>query len=83
MPDTFSFVRCMNLLNLSYFPRDSIGLALRNVVESLKEGGVLQIGRTHPDGVSHAGFYRKRGTRLQLLHEVGSGTELREVIHTL
>jgi hypothetical protein len=83
MPDRFSFVRCMNLLNLGYFPRESIETALRNLIESLKEGGVLQIGRTHPNGASHAGFYKKRGARLEVLEEVGSGTELRELIDNL
>jgi hypothetical protein len=83
MPDMFSFVRCMNLLNLGYFPRESIETALQNVIESLKEGGVLQIGRTLPSGTNHATFYNKRGTRLELLQEVGSGTELREVIDQL
>jgi hypothetical protein len=83
MPGAFSFVRCMNLLNLGYFPSESIEVALRNLIESLKEGGVLQIGRTHPDGISHATFYRKRGTRLEMLQEVGSGTEVRELIDRL
>jgi hypothetical protein len=80
MPCLFSFVRCMNLLNLGYFPPESIEIALRNLIESLKEGGVLQIGRTHPSGTSHAAFYKKNGTRLEMLQEVGSGTELRELI---
>ena len=80
MPDSFAYVRCMNVLNLSYFPRVSIETALRNLIESLREGGVLQIGRTHPDGMSHAGFYKKRGSSLELLRQVGNGTELREII---
>ena len=83
MPGAFSFVRCMNLLNLGYFPPESIEVALRNLIESLKEGGVLQIGRTHPDGISHATFYRKRGTRLEMLQDVERGTELRELIDRL
>jgi hypothetical protein len=83
MPCSFSFVRCMNLLNLGYFPSGAIETALRNLVESLKEGGVLQIGRTHPDGISHAAFYRRHGTRLEMLQEVGCGTELRELIDGL
>jgi hypothetical protein len=83
MPSAFSFVRCMNLLNLGYFPHASIETALRNVIESLKEGGVLQIGRTHPNGISHAAFYNKRGTRLELRQEIGKGTELRELIEKL
>jgi hypothetical protein len=83
MPGAFSFVRCMNLLNLGYFPPESIEIGLRNLIESLKEGGVLQIGRTHPNGTSHAAFYKKHGTRLEMLQEVGSGTELRELIDRL
>lgn len=83
MPCAFSFVRCMNLLNLCYFPRERIETALRNIVASLKDGGVLQIGRTLPDGTSHATFYAKRGARLESLQEVGRGTELREVINDL
>jgi hypothetical protein len=83
MPCSFSFVRCMNLLNLDYFPRESIEIALRNLVDSLQEGGVLQIGRTHPDGTNRAAFYRKHGTRLEMLQEFGSGTELRELIERL
>jgi hypothetical protein len=83
MPRAFSFVRCMNLLNLGYFPRERIETALRNIIESLRDGGVLQIGRTHPDGTSHVTFYAKRGARLEPLQEVGGGTELREVIDHL
>ena len=83
MSCAFSFVRCMNLLNLGYFPRESIETALRNIVESLKEGGVLQVGRTHPNGTSHAAFYMKRGARLEVLQQVGNGTELRELIDKL
>ena len=83
MPCAFSFVRCMNLLNLGYFRTERIETALRNILESLREGGVLQIGRTHPDGTSHATFYVKRGARLEVLQQVGSGTELRAVIDNL
>jgi hypothetical protein len=50
MPAAFTFVRCMNLLNLGYFTPSRIVDALHNIVESLKDGGVLQIGRTMPDG---------------------------------
>jgi hypothetical protein len=73
----------MNLLNLGYFPRESIEIALRNVFDSLTEGGVLQIGRTHPDSTNHAGFYRKHGARFELVQQVGTGTVLREMIGAL
>jgi hypothetical protein len=83
MPCAFTFVRCMNVLNLGYFRRERIETALRNIIESLKEGGVLQIGRTLLDGTSHATFYVKRGAGLEMLQEFNSGTELRDVIDNL
>jgi hypothetical protein len=76
----FTFVRCMNLLNLNYFSSDKIVSALRNIIGSLKEGGILQIGRTRPDGHNAVGFYIKTGGGLKLVTEVGGGTELRDVI---
>lgn len=83
MPDRFSFVRCMNVLNLIYFPSAAIETGLRNIIESLKEGGVLQIGRTLSDGASDATFYRKSGTRLEIMRKAGSGTELHALIDQL
>jgi len=83
MPGAFSFVRCMNLLNLCYFHSEPIQTALRNIIESLKEGGVLQIGRTLPDRTNHATFYVKRRGRLDVVQQVGGGTELRGVIEHL
>jgi hypothetical protein len=83
MPDTFTFVRCMNLLNLSYFDPAAIEVALRNIVQSLKDGGVLQIGRTHEDGSNHATFYGKRTGRLEPLQEVGTGTEIADIVAKL
>jgi hypothetical protein len=76
----FTFVRCMNLLNLNYFSSNRIESALRNIVGSLKEGGILQIGRTTLDGRNMAGFYINTRRGLRLVSEVGGGTELRDVL---
>lgn len=80
LPNCFAFVRCMNVLNLFYFSPESIRIAVGNLVESLREGGILQIGRTHPDGTNHAAFYMKRSRGIELLREVGTGTEVREIL---
>jgi hypothetical protein len=79
----FTFIRCMNLLNLNYFTPDKIERALRNIVGSLKEGGILQIGRTMLDGHNMAGFYMLTPTGLRLVREVGRGTELRDILKRL
>ena len=76
----FTFVRCMNLLNLNYFSSEKIERALRNIVGSLKEGGILQIGRTSLDGHNMVGFYMNTPSGLRLVREVGGGTELHDVL---
>jgi hypothetical protein len=76
----FTFVRCMNLLNLSYFSPEKIDAGLRNIIGSLAEDGILQLGRTRADGHNMVGFYRKTGDGLQLVKEIGGGTELRDLL---
>jgi hypothetical protein len=83
MTSTFTFVRCMNLLNLDRFSSSKVADALRNIVASLRIGGVLQIGRTMSDGANMAGFYLKTDRGLKLLREVGNGTELRDLLDRL
>jgi hypothetical protein len=83
MKSAFTFVRCMNLLNLDRFSASAVADALRNIVESLRIGGVLQIGRTMSDGAHMVGFYLKTDRGLRLLREVGNGTELRGLLETL
>lgn len=77
---SFDIVRCMNLLNLAYFPKSKIRIAIDNVNLSLKEYGLLQIGRTLPNGVSTVSFYRKERGSLRLIHECNGGSELKSLI---
>jgi hypothetical protein len=83
VPSQFTFVRCMNLLNMDRFAPTQIAHALQNIVSSLKDNGVLQVGRTMADGHNTAGFYLKTDKGLKLLKEVGGGTELRDVVARL
>jgi len=83
LPPTFTFVRCMNLLNLDRFSSSKLTHALRNIVASLHIGGVLQIGRTMTDGANMASFYLKTDQGLKLLQDVGNGTELRDLLEVL
>jgi hypothetical protein len=83
MPSQFTFVRCMNLLNMDRFAPTQIEHALKNIVLSLKDSGVLQVGRTMADGHNTAAFYLKTDKGLRLLKEVGGGTELRDLLTRL
>lgn len=78
--DRFDFIRCMNLLNHAYFNPDQIVLAVNNLLSTLNEGGVLQIGRTHSDGSNHVSFFAKQQGRLMHLQDFNSGSEIKPVV---
>jgi len=76
---TFDFVRCMNLLNLGYFPTGKILDGLRTLHGSLAPGGILQIGRTHLEGGNHVTFYERTTDGFERTDVVGDGSEIDEL----
>lgn len=76
----FNFVRCMNVLNKAYFRDDLILKGIANIFLSLKNGGLLQIGRTDDYGVNSVSFYRRSGSKLELEKVVNNGSELHDLI---
>jgi hypothetical protein len=82
--ERFTFVRCMNLLNRGlWFSDQQIASAARHLVASLKDQGVLQIGRTD-DSVrrNDVTFLRKVGPgRLAVLEHYNSGSETLAVLN--
>jgi hypothetical protein len=83
--DRFTFVRCMNLLNRgAWFTDAQIAGAARHLVESLKDGGVLQIGRTDdPTRRNDVTFFRKTGPgKLSVLEHHNGGTETLDVLRS-
>jgi hypothetical protein len=79
----FTFVRCMNTLNLDYFAPQRIQLALSLIAASLYEDGVLLIGRTLKNGVNNASLFRKSQHKFQLLEDINEGSEIKELILNL
>jgi hypothetical protein len=80
LKEEFTFVRCMNILIHCYFSEAQIMDGIVNVRNSLKEGGVLLIGRTTVDDVHLASFFRKEGGLLVSLLELNGGAEIRHII---
>lgn len=79
--DKFTFLRYMNILNLSYFPRHMIKKALKIAYRSLKDGGIIQIGNTNKHSfINIVGFYRKNKNNFNLIYEFNGGTELKDLI---
>lgn len=78
--NTFNFVRCMNILNIEYFPEDKIIIGLQNLKDSLVDKGILLIGRTLQNGVNQASFYKKENNNLILMEEINGGSEIKSII---
>ena len=83
LDEKFTFVRCMNLLNLSYFSEDRILMGLRNMRNSLRQGGVLLVGRTIGEAKNAASFFRRQGELLISIRESHGGFEARHVVERL
>lgn len=78
--DRFTFVRCMNILNLNYFPEEKLYSAIENIALSLKENGILQIGRT-VSAINNVSFYRKQNGIFYHLCDKNTGTEIKTIIN--
>ncbi len=81
--NSFGIVRCMNVLNLCYFSRDKIVSAIRNIALSLREGGILQLGRTLNNGQNRVSFYTKTNNKFKVIHEISGGYELNDIVLSL
>ena len=71
--DLFDVVRCMNLLNKDYFSPEQISCAIRNMSRSLREEGILQIGRTYSDGTHRTSFYVRNGGQIKIVNRLNDG----------
>lgn len=80
LKEKYDVVRCMNILILKYFSDSQIRVALHNLKESLRENGLLIIGRTSLDGVNHVSIYKKKKGGMILVHVLGEGSELNSYI---
>lgn len=76
----FNFVRVMNLLNLAYFSEQRLLIALKNISLSIKNGGILLIGRTDKNGINNASFFEKQQNRFKLIKRINNGTEIQKLV---
>jgi hypothetical protein len=77
-------IRTMNILNVNYFSRQELTTGVRAVFDSLVEGGVWIVGRTHEGKrLEHdvSSFVKRQG-RLTLLDRCGRGSEIDEIAYS-
>ena len=79
----YNFIRVMNVLNLIYFSEQQIIFAVKNLLDSLEDNGILLIGRTSLDGINNATFYKKNSNKLYSIKSVYNGYEHDYIINNL
>jgi hypothetical protein len=76
----FHVVRAANILNRVYFPDVSLIRMMTNIIQRLKDKGLLIVCRT-VGGVNNATIFQLTSSRrLSVLMRLGSGSEIEEVI---
>jgi hypothetical protein len=82
--NTYDVVRCMNVLNYKVFPDDAITEGVKNLVASVKEGGIFILGRTQDaTAVNNVSIFRKNGTHISLIRDINNGSEVKHLIKDL
>ncbi len=79
----FTFVRVMNILNTGYFTEKQIKTGIENIIKSIKENGILLIGRTNSKNINNASFYKKTNGQLAHFKDVNKGSEIKQFIKNL
>jgi hypothetical protein len=76
----FDVIRAANILNLVYFPVDLIGRILATLKQRLKEGGLLIIIRTDPNGKNNASILRLSSNQFVVVDRFGNGSEIEAIV---
>jgi SAM-dependent methyltransferase len=77
----FDAIRVMNVLNYCYFPEAQLRRAVKNVVESLNEGGLFITGSNTEQGtIVDGGIYKKEGDHMERLEASGKGSQIDALI---
>lgn len=76
----FDVIRAGNILNLIYFPVDQIRRILTTLKRRLKEGGLLIIVRTDPNGENNGSIFRLAGDQFLVVDRFGKGSEIEPIV---
>jgi hypothetical protein len=77
------FVRCMNVLNPSYFSQGDLRAAALKLKSMLYPGGYILIGRTSHNGKNNASLFILDGSRFKLVADYNNGSEISSLVLTV
>ena len=71
----------MNALNPAIFESRKLAKALKKLVNSLDEKGLLIVGRTDPNsGDNHASIFQMNASGLEVVEQIGSSSEIESLV---
>jgi hypothetical protein len=78
----FHVVRAANVMNRSYFCQAQLLRIIDNLKERMKDNGLLVVCRTDDSGLNHASICQRTGGGFHLLHRLGNGSEIEDLLIT-
>lgn len=78
-PGRWDVIRAANILNRSYFPEQQLRAGVASLVGTLAPRGILAVCRTKSDGSNHGSVFRLADDRLELLDDLGDGSEVKDL----
>jgi hypothetical protein len=77
----FDVIRAANILNIGYFPKERLELAIVRLAARLKTGGMLIVNRTTLEGLNHGSVFRLGPERtFTLAGRIGDGSEIEDLV---
>ena len=77
----FDVIRAANILNIAYFSKEKLELAIIRLAARLKTGGLLIVNRTTQEGVNHGSVFRLGADRkFSVAGRVGEGSEIEDLL---
>jgi hypothetical protein len=78
--DCFDVVRAANILNRAYFDEATLSVFVANLIERVRQGGLLAICRTESDGTNRATVFRRTQDSMTVQGRLGGGSEVEDLV---
>lgn len=76
----FDVVRVSNLLNISYFTKAKLKIAISNINKISKENCIIVINRTTSKKKNLGSIFRKKNGKFELIEDVNGGSEIKDLM---
>ena len=77
----FDVIRAVNILNIAYFPRKQLEVAIACLAARLKPDGLLIVNRTDDSRMNHGSVFRLTTERkFRVEGQIGDGSEIEDVV---